>query len=45
MPPWLCDDIVTYDNFEYMVRSPASALLLLAVPADALFAADIVRAR
>lgn len=45
MPPWLCDDIVTCDNFEYMVRSPASALLLLAVPANALFAADIVRAR
>ena len=41
MPPWLCDDIVTCDNFEYMVRSPASARLLLAVPADALFAADM----
>jgi len=31
MSPWSCDDIVTCDNFEYMVRPWAEALLLLAV--------------
>ena len=29
MSPWSCDDIVTCDNFEYMVRPWAEALLLL----------------
>ena len=39
MHPWSCDDIVTCDNFEYMVRPSAEALLFLAVTADAVFIA------